>query len=88
LWKKTPVVASNVGGLPTQVIDGETGYLVDPLDYEATAKKVMDLLSDPTLREKMGEKGREHVKKNFLITRHIEDWIDLWTEILEENGGD
>ncbi|MCD6248320.1 MAG: glycosyltransferase [Hadesarchaea archaeon] len=88
LWKKTPVVASNVGGLPTQVIDGETGYLVDPMDYEAAAKKVMDLLSDPTLREKMGEKGREHVKKNFLITRHIEDWIDLWTEILEENGGD
>jgi len=58
------------------------------MDYEAAAKKVMDLLSDPTLREKMGEKGREHVKKNFLITRHIEDWIDLWTEILEENGGD
>jgi trehalose synthase len=82
LWKRTPVVASNVGGLPTQVIDGETGYLVDPKNTETTAKKVMDLLSNDNLREKMGERGREHVKENFLVTRHIEDWIDLWIEIL------
>ncbi|MBS3815085.1 MAG: glycosyltransferase [Hadesarchaea archaeon] len=82
LWKRTPVVASNVGGLPTQVIDGETGYLVEPKDYDDAAKKVLDLISDDNLREKMGENAREHVKDNFLITRHIEDWIDLWIDYL------
>lgn len=82
LWKETPVVASNVGGIPAQVIDGETGYLVDPYDHDGMAKKVMDLLSSKSLREKMGARGRQHVKENFLITRHIEDWIDLWTEML------
>ncbi len=82
LWKETPVVASKVGGISAQVIDGETGYLVKPHDYDGAAKKIMDLLSSRTLREKMGEKGKRHVKENFLITRHIEDWIDLWVEML------
>ena len=82
LWKETPVVASNVGGIPSQVIDGENGYLVDPYDYGGMAKKVMDILCDKNMREKMGKKGRQHVKENFLIPRHIEDWIDLWAEML------
>ncbi len=82
LWKGVPVVASNIGGLPAQVIDGETGYLVDPYDYEVAAKRVLDLLSDRSLREKMGANGHRHVRENFLITRLIEDWIDLWSEML------
>jgi len=73
LWKETPVVGSNVGGIPMQIIDGENGYLVDPHDYDGAAKKVMDILSDKNLREEMGIKGRQHVKENFLITRLIED---------------
>ncbi len=83
LWKETPVVASNVGGIPSQVIEGENGYLVDPYDYNYAAKKVMDLLSDKHMRDDMGIKGRQHVKENFLITRLIEDWIGLWTEMLQ-----
>jgi len=82
LWKETPVVASNVGGIPSQVIDGENGYLVDPYDYNGAAERVMDLLSDKQMRDEMGIKGRQHVKENFLITRLIEDWIDLWAEML------
>ena len=82
LWKETPVVASNVGGIPSQVIDGENGYLVDPEDYDGAAEKVMNLLSDKNLREEMGAKGKKHVKKNFLIPRLIEDWIDIWTDVL------
>ncbi len=82
LWKETPVVGSDRGGIPTQIVDGENGYLVDPEDYDEVAKKVLDILSDENLREEMGKKGRERVRKKFLITRHIEDWIDLWLDFL------
>lgn len=83
LWKETPVVGSEIGGIPTQVVDGETGYLVDPHDYDEVAKKVMDILSDEDLKDEMGKKGRERVRKKFLITRHIEDWLDLWISLLD-----
>ncbi len=82
LWKETPVVGSKIGGIPTQINDGENGYLIDPTDYEEVAKKVMDILSDEQLKDEMGKKGREIVKKKFLITRHIEDWLDLWIDLL------
>ncbi|KXA92455.1 hypothetical protein AKJ64_03110 [candidate division MSBL1 archaeon SCGC-AAA259E17] len=81
-WKETPVVGSNVGGIPTQIVDGKTGYLVDPTDYDEAAKKVMDLLSDETLRKKMGQRGKERVRKKFLITRQIDDWLNLWMDFL------
>lgn len=84
LWKETPVVGSNIGGIPTQIVDGENGYLVDPHDHDQVAKKVMDILSSETLRGKMGQKGRERVRKKFLITRHIEDWFDLWIRLLTQ----
>jgi trehalose synthase len=82
MWKGTPVVASNIGGIPAQIVDGENGYLVDPSDYDRIAEKVMDILNDKTLREKMSVNAREHVRENFLITRQIEDWLDIWTELL------
>lgn len=82
LWKETPVVGSDLGGIPEQIIDGETGYLVDPYDHEGMAEKVMDIINDEDLSDEMGKKGKRHVKENFLIIRHIKDWIDLWTEFL------
>lgn len=82
LWKETPVVASNRGGIPSQIEDGEEGYLVDPEDYDEVTKKVLDILSSESLQEKMGAKGREKVREKFLITRHIEDWINLWRGVL------
>lgn len=86
LWKETPVVGSDTGGIPTQIEDGENGYLVDPEDYDEVAEKVMKILSSETLQEKMGRKGRERVRKNFLITRHIEDWLDIWIETMDRYG--
>lgn len=80
LWKKTPVVAGNVGGISLQVIDGETGYLVS--SPEECAQAVIDLLKHPKKAKAMGEKGHEHVKKNFLITRHLLDYIKLLKEVL------
>lgn len=82
LWKETPVVGSDIGGIPSQIIDGENGYLVDPKDFDEVAKRVMDVLSDENLQDEMGRNGRERVRKKFLITRHLEDWLDLWIDFL------
>ncbi|MFX1238908.1 MAG: glycosyltransferase [Promethearchaeota archaeon] len=75
LWKETPVVGGNVGGIPLQVIDGKTGYLVN--NVGECADRVLKLLKDPALAKEMGKAGKEHVKKNFLMTRHLKDYIEL-----------
>lgn len=77
MWKRTSVVASNVGGIPTQMMDGVTGYLVDPTDYDAVATRIIELLADADLRETLGRQAQEHVRENFLITRHLADYLDL-----------
>ena len=77
LWKGVPVIASNAGGLPLQVIDGVNGYLVEPYDYKGLADRVIKLLGDENLRMELGKAGRNHVKKNFLVTRHLLDWIKI-----------
>ena len=82
LWKGTSVVASNVGGLPLQVIDGKTGFLVEPNDIEKFADRVVKLLKDRELAKELGKNGRAHVKENFLITRHILDYMDILIETL------
>jgi trehalose synthase len=78
LWKGTPVVGSNIGGIPLQVIDGENGYLVNPFDYKGCAKRVIKLLKDPKKAKEMGERGKNHVEQNFLVTRQLLDWIKLF----------
>lgn len=82
LWKGTPVIATNVGGIPLQIEDGKTGYLVTPQDYESMSARVLDILSDPDLRAKLGETGREHVREKFLMPRLIHDWLNLIGEII------
>jgi len=77
LWKGTPVVATQVGGIPLQVLDGETGFLVAPQDYQGMAERVLELLMDPGLRERLGQAGREHVRGRFLMTRLLLDWLVL-----------
>ncbi|MFX0132446.1 MAG: glycosyltransferase [Candidatus Hodarchaeota archaeon] len=79
LWKGTPVVGGNVGGIPLQIIDGKTGYLVN--NVEECADRVLKLLKNPDLAEKMGKAGKEHVRKNFLMTRHLMDYIKLLKRI-------
>jgi trehalose synthase len=77
LWKGTPVVASNVGGIPSQVVDGRNGYLLDPLDYSGFAEKIVYLMKNPDIAKQMGQYGRNHVRTNFVITRHLLDYIRL-----------
>ena len=77
LWKEKPVVAGNVGGIPNQITDGKTGFLVDPYDHKACAERVERLLKDPKLSEKMGKAAKESVREKFLTTRLISDYLDL-----------
>ena len=82
LYKGTPVVASRVGGIPLQVIDSVNGYLHDPKDIRGFVKSVLRLLDDEKLRKEFGMKGKEHIKNNFLITRLMLDWLDLFERYL------
>jgi trehalose synthase len=82
LWKGTPVVTSNVGGIPSQVINGKNGYLLEPRDYAGFAEKITYLIKNPAIAKKMGEFGRIHVKNNFLITRHLLDYIHLMKKVI------
>jgi trehalose synthase len=76
LWKGKPVVGGNVGGIPLQVIDGETGFLVESV--EECAEKVLFLLRNPEVSERMGAAAREHVRRNYLSTRHLADYLRLF----------
>ncbi len=73
LWKKKPVIGGAVGGIKLQIINGVTGYLVH--SPEGAAQRAMQLLADRKLREQMGENGYQHVKQNFLLTRHVKDYM-------------
>lgn len=75
MWKGTPVVASNVGGISLQVKNDYNGYLVNSISD--CASKVKHLLKHPKKAEQMGRRGHETVKKKFLITRHMLDYIHL-----------
>lgn len=82
LWKETPVIGTEVGGIPLQIDDGENGYLVK--SNKEAADRVKELLENPEQRKQMGRRGKEKVRENFLITRQIEDWIDLYIDTLLE----
>lgn len=73
LWKAKPVVASAVGGIPLQVKNKFTGLL--SYGIEGTAFDLRQLLSNPEYAKWLGTNGREHVRYNFLITRHIKDYM-------------
>lgn len=82
LWKGTPVVTSNVGGISSQVIHGKNGFLLEPKDYNGFAEKISYLIKNPDVAKKMGEYGRTYVKDNFLITRHLLDYIRLMKAVM------
>jgi trehalose synthase len=79
LWKKKPVVASAVGGIPTQIIHNHTGLLSHSV--EGTAYQIRFLLSHPQIAARLGERGHEHVKENFLITQNIKRYLTLFLSL-------
>ena len=81
LWKEKPVVASNVGGIPLQMVDGETGYLIDPTDIKTGAARIISILENPAEAKRLGANGREMVLKKFLITRHLYDDLKMLNDL-------
>jgi trehalose synthase len=75
MWKGACVVGGNVGGIRRQIRDGENGFLVETV--EQAAERIVQLVDNPKLRQTIGEKARETVRERFLLTRLMEQWLDL-----------
>lgn len=84
LWKERPVVATAVGGIPLQIKDRITGLL--SYSIEGTARDVRQLLVNPEYARQLGRNGREHVRQNFLITRHLRDQLLLGLALAHEGA--
>lgn len=79
IWKGRPFIGGNVGGIPLQVENGVSGYLVD--DVETCAARSVDILRDPALGKALGRRGKEHVRKHFLTPRYLRDYLKIFTEL-------
>jgi trehalose synthase len=80
LWKARPTVAGAVGGIVTQIRDGETGWLVD--SPAACAAACLEILADPAAARTRALAGKEHVRRNFLTPRLLRDWLSLFNLLL------
>lgn len=76
MWKGTPVIGGNVGGIRHQIEDGVNGFLVSSV--EQAAARIVQLVKDESLRRQMGARGREVVKARFLMSRLLEQYLDLF----------
>ncbi|HTT94091.1 MAG TPA: glycosyltransferase, partial [Solirubrobacterales bacterium] len=75
LWKGRPTIGGNVGGIPLQIEDGVSGFLVN--SAEECAARSLDILKDPGLGKTLGREGKEHARREFLSPRLLRDWLDL-----------
>jgi len=75
LWKGRPTVAGNVGGIPLQIEDGVSGFLVD--SPSECAQRSIEILQDPALGKQLGQAGKEHTRRQFLSPRLLRDWLAL-----------
>ncbi len=76
MWKGKPVLGGAIGGIPLQIQHGVTGFLV--YSVEGAAFRIRQLLNNPEMAQRIGEKAREYVRSNFLITRQMRDYLSLW----------
>jgi len=81
-----PVVATEIAGIPEQVADGESGYLIPPGDPEALADRLSTLLGDASLRDRMGRRGAERAEQ-FSVETMLADIDDLYTDLLTPGDG-
>lgn len=76
MWKGTAVIGGSVGGIRHQIENGVNGLLVSSV--EEAAARIVQLLKDEKLRERMGQQARKTVKERFLMTRYLEQHLDLY----------
>jgi trehalose synthase len=79
IWKGRPTVAGNVGGIPLQIADGETGWLVD--SAEECADRCIRILEDPEAARAMARRGKQHVRHDFLSPRLLRDWLAMFCRL-------
>ena len=85
MWKGRPVVASRVGGIQDQIVDGESGILLDdPRDLDAFGRAVTELLADHRRADAMGAAARRTVYERFLPTRHLLEWVKLVSSLARD----
>jgi len=82
LWKGKPVIAGHTGGIPLQIKHKYSGLLCRSVEGAAFALK--QLLNSPEYGRKLGENGREHVRNNFLITRHLRHYLILFISLFHQ----
>jgi len=80
MWKGTPMIGGNCGGIRVQIEDGHNGFLVDsPQDC---ARRVVQVVQDSQIRTRMGASARESVRKNYLIPRLVKDYLEIFEEVV------
>ncbi len=78
-WKGRPTIGGDVGGIPLQIENGTSGFLVRSPDE--AAQRSIEVLEDPELAKRIGRAGKEHAREHFLTPRLLRDWLDLFTEL-------
>ncbi|HTR80265.1 MAG TPA: glycosyltransferase [Bacteroidota bacterium] len=82
LWKAKPVIAGAVGGIPLQITHKYSGILTHSI--EGTSFWMKQLINEPEFARKLGVNGQQHIKNNFLITRHLKDYLLLFTSLFHK----
>lgn len=86
LWKSRPMLASAVGGIHDQMVDGRDGLLVpNPHDLTGFAERLGRLLADPALGAELGRNGHERVRTEFLADRHLTQYFELFQRLLDHD---
>jgi len=86
LWKGKPVIGGNVGGIPLQIEDGVTGYLVESVEEASTA--ALAIMRDRDKARRMGEIGREVVREKFLTTSNLRNYLRLFNDLMEQEASE
>jgi trehalose synthase len=79
IWKARPFIGGDVGGIPLQIADGESGFLVSTV--EECAARALEILRDPTLGKRLGRAGKERVRQRFLTPRLLRDWLKIFEDV-------
>jgi trehalose synthase len=81
IWKARPFIGGDVGGIPLQIEDHVTGFLVGSV--EQCAERALEILRDPGLGKSLGRRGKEHVRQHFLMPRYLRDYLRIFNELNE-----